>query len=55
MLSWFIIAFLSSDIVTQLLMVVAFLTHPLGDRITFLLVCSGALLLIGGGALEELQ
>ena len=48
MLSWFVIAFLCGDIVTQFLMVVAFLTHPLSDRMTFLLVCSEALLLVGG-------
>ena len=50
MLSWFVVAFLCGDIVTQFLMVVAFLTHPLSDRMTFLLVCSGALLLVLGGA-----
>ena len=50
MFSGFIVAFLCVDIVTQLLVVVAFLTHPLRKRMTFLLVYSGALHLEGGGA-----
>ena len=40
MFSGFIIALLCGDIVTQLVMVVAFLTHPFSDWMTFLLVCT---------------
>merc|ERR1719470_604377 len=51
MFSWHIIALRGGDIVAQLLVVVALLALPLSDRMTFLHVCSRALLLVRGGAL----
>merc|ERR1719452_450329 len=49
-LSWFVIALHGGDIVTELLVVETLLALPLCDRMTLLLVSSGALLLVRGGA-----